>query len=106
MRYRDFETFSRRKTVGYLLDTMYDIYHVCLEILHGIGKLKKPVRLLGVSVTSLAEESMQLYLLDRHREEKELSKAIAEINSKFGDFTIKPASLLLAEEFGKAAQQS
>jgi hypothetical protein len=61
--------------------------------------LAKPVRLLGVSVTSLAEESRQLYLLKKLEEERKLNKAIGEINNRFGEFTIKPASLLLTEEF-------
>jgi len=99
IRYNDFETFSRQRTVDYLLDTIYEIYHICLKILQRIGKLAKPVRLLGVSVTSLAEESRQLYLLEKLEEEKKLNRAIGEINDKFGEFAIKPASLLLSEEF-------
>lgn len=99
IRYNDFKMFSRQKTVNYLLHTMYDIYHVCLEILRRIGRPAKPVRLLGVSVTSLAEESMQLYLLEKLNEEKELSKAFGEINGRFGEFTIRPASLMLTEKF-------
>ena len=94
IRYSDFEMFSRQKTVDYLLDTIYGIYHVCLEILKGIGKPEKPVRLLGVSATSLSEESRQLHLFKKFDEEKKLDKAIGEINSRFGDFTIRPASLL------------
>ncbi len=105
IKYSDFKMFSRQKTVDYLLDTMYAIYNVCLEILRGIGKLAKPVRLLGVSVTSLAEESKQLYILEKLREEKELSKAIVEINNRFGEFTIRPASLLLTEEFESRVRQ-
>ncbi len=99
IRYDDFKTFSRQKTVDYLLDTIYGIYHICLRILQEIGKLSKPVRLLGVSVTSLTEESKQLYLFTKFEEERKLDRAIGEINGRFGEFTIRPASLLLAEEF-------
>lgn len=95
IRYNDFKTFSYRKTVDYFVDTAHEIYHVCLKILRKIGKPAKPIRLLGVGVTSLAEESRQLYLFEEFEKEKILNKAIREINSKFGDFTIKPASLLL-----------
>ena len=99
VRYNDFKTFSRRKTVDYFVNTVHGIYHICLKILQESGELAKPVRLLGVNVTSLAEELKQLYLLEKLEEERKLSIAIGEINSRFGDFTIKPASLLLAEEF-------
>jgi DNA polymerase-4 len=97
IRYNDFRMFSHQKTVSYFVDTVYGIYHVCLKILQNI-ELAKPVRLLGVSVTSLAEESKQLYLFEKFEKEKKLNKAIGEINNRFGDFTIKPASLLLVEK--------
>lgn len=105
IRYDDFKIFSRRKTVDYLLDTIYSIYCVCLMIFRSIGKLAKPVRLLGVSVTSLTAESKQLYLFDKFDEERKLDEAIREINARFGEFTIKPASLLLIEEFERQKRQ-
>ncbi len=98
VKYSDFETFSRRKTVDYFIDTAPRIYHVCLIILQSIGDLPKPVRMLGVSVTSLTEELKQLYLLESLEEERKLHQVIGEINSRFGDFTIRPASLLLVEK--------
>jgi DNA polymerase-4 len=95
IRYSDFKMFTRWKTVDYFVDTIKGLYHICLKILQEVGKLANPVRLLGVSATSLAEESKQLYLLERIEKEKNLDRAIKEINGKFGEFTIKPASLLL-----------
>jgi DNA polymerase-4 len=99
IRYSDFKTFSHRKTVGYFVDTIHRIYYVCLEILREIGGLLKPVRLLGVSVTGLAGESKQLYLFEQFEREKRLDRAIEEINGRFGDFTIRPASLLLIKSY-------
>jgi len=99
IRYNDFKTFSHRKTVGYFVDTIHGIYHICLEILMGIGGLLKPVRLLGVSVTGLAGESKQLYLFEQFEREKRLDRAIEEINGRFGDFTIRPASLLFIKSY-------
>lgn len=99
IRYNDYRIFSRRKTVGYSFDTIHAIYHVCLKILGDMGDLPKPVRLLGVSVTSLSDRVKQLYLLQNLEREEEINEAIEKINSKFGEFTIKPASILHAEEF-------
>ena len=98
IRYDDFRMFSCRKTVSYFIDTSHGIYRVCLRILQNIGELEKPVRLLGVGVTNLTRESEQLYLFEQFEKEKGLDKAVWDINEKFGDFTIKPASLLLIEE--------
>lgn len=95
VRYSDFKTFSRRKTAGYPIDTMYGIYRVCLMVLQDIGRLRKPVRLLGVSVSGLTDESRQLYLFDIAEKDRRFDRAIAEINSRYGEFTVKPASLLL-----------
>ena len=97
IRYSDFKTSSHQKTVGYLIDTTHRIYRVCLKILNEAIRLAKPVRLLGVSVTGLVEEPKQLCLFERFEREKKLDRAVNEINSKFGDFTIKPASLLFIE---------
>jgi len=97
IKYSDFEVFSRRKTVDYIIETAPGIYHVCLRILQGIGALPKPVRMLGVSVTSLTDELRQLYLLKSLEMERNLHEVMGEINSRFGDFTIKPASLLLVQ---------
>jgi len=101
IRYRDFETFSRRKTVGYFVNTIHGIYFVCLKILEEIGELAKPVRLLGVSATSLADDSRQLCLLEIIQKEREFNKVVESINNRYGEFTIKPASVMFAERFEK-----
>ena len=36
IRYNDFKMFSHQKTVGYFVDTVRGIYHVCLKILQEI----------------------------------------------------------------------
>jgi DNA polymerase-4 len=99
IRYNDFETFSRRKAVSYLLDAIHEIYQICLRILADIGELRKPIRLLGVAVSGLDGTSRQLCLLEILEKERELSKAVGKINNRYGEFTIKPASIMFAERF-------
>ena len=99
IRHSDFETFSRRKTVGYFVDTIHGVYQICMKILADIGELRKPVRLLGVAVSGLADESGQLCLLETLERERELSRAVEKINNQYGEFTIKPASVMFAERF-------
>ena len=99
IRYDDFRTSSYRKSVGYFVDTINGVYHVCMRILQDIvGELTRPVRLLGVSVTNFVERSRQPYLFEELAKEEKLNKAIQEINDRFGEFTIKPASLLLLDK--------
>jgi len=51
--------------------------------------------LIGVGVTNLVDRPNQLYLIDELNRSESLNKAIVMINNKFGDFTIKPAILLM-----------
>jgi len=95
IRYSDFRTFCFRKSAGCLVYTIHGIYYVCLKILNDIGKPKKPVRLLGVCASNLVDNSRQLYLLDELEKLEKLDKAILGINNKYGEFTIRPASLLM-----------
>lgn len=95
IRNSDFKTFCYRKTPGYLLDTPHGIYNVCLKILREFVRLRKPLRLIGVSVTNLVNRPKQLYLIEEFNKVESLNSAILTINNKFGEFTVKPASLLI-----------
>lgn len=94
----DFKTFCYRKTAGYLIDTTQDIYHICLKILKEFVRIKKPIRLVGVSVTNLVSRPKQLYLIDKLEKIDNLNNAVTMINNKFGEFTVRPASLLILSE--------
>jgi DNA polymerase IV len=98
IRYRDFSTFCYRKTAGYLVDTPHGLYGVCLKILSEIGALKKSVRLLGVTATNLINQPDQPYLIEEFEKIERLNRTIVEINNKYGEFTIKPTSLLILNQ--------
>jgi hypothetical protein len=53
------------------------------------------VRLLGVTATNLINQPDQPYLIEDLERIERLNRAILGINNKFGEFTIKPASLLI-----------
>lgn len=98
IRYKDFHTFTHQKTVPYPLYQGKRIYEICLKILRSTGKLKKSIRLIGVSVTQLMNHPEQLYLFDEFKKEERLVQAIDEIAERYGEFIIKPASLLIVEK--------
>jgi DNA polymerase-4 len=101
LRYSDFFTFSRDLSIPDYLDYGLDIYYIALKILNRIGRLRKPVRLVGVKVSNLISNSGQMYLLESCKKREMLMRAIDIINDKFGEFTIQPCCLLMENRYEK-----
>ena len=100
LRYEDFRTETVRRTWNSYFNAGIDIYDRACEILGEFLPLEKYVRLLGVSVSNVIKTGQE-YLLEEDRKQSALYGAIDEINSEWGEFTVKPASLLKAEKFAK-----
>jgi DNA polymerase-4 len=92
VRYKDFTTFSRRLSFEKHIHHGLDIYRVSLRILDSI-RLKQSVRLLGVSLTGLAQYS-QLPLFVEHRRKDLLVSSMDAINDRYGEFTVTYGMLL------------
>jgi len=92
VRYEDMHTFSRRKTLSYYLDDGYDIYKAASAIMRE-QKDPRSVRLLGVCVSNLTKGMYQLDLFTNPRK-KELMKTVDTLNDKYGEFTVRPASMV------------
>ncbi len=92
LRYSDMQTFGRQKSLAEYLDDGYAIYRVALSILEQTRE-KRAIRLVGVSVSSLVKGIHQLDLFGNPRQ-KDLLSALDAINDKYGEFTIKRASLV------------
>ena len=58
IRYQDFTTFSRRRSIGELLYNSFDIYLVAREILLSL-RITRPVRL-SIRVTALSSTGVSL----------------------------------------------
>jgi len=93
VRYSDMHTFSRRRTLPYYVDDGYAIYEVALSILREQVGNVQPIRLLGISVCNLTRGAHQLSLFEDKRQ-AELLKAVDNINNRYGEFTVRRASLL------------
>jgi DNA polymerase-4 len=76
-----------------------DIYLSAVSILDAI-RLKKSVRLLGVSLSSLSKGEEQLQLFWQPDEDKKaaLAKAVDAVNDKFGEHTVTHASTVAQEK--------
>jgi len=92
VRYSDFYTFSKQKTLSQLVNSGNEIFLHAVEIFESISH-PKPVRLLGVGVSLLKKEWCQLDLFERREKKDKLLKAMDRVNERFGDWTLTWAGL-------------
>ncbi|MEN6371696.1 MAG: DNA polymerase IV [Armatimonadota bacterium] len=93
VRYADMHTFSRQRSIPEYIDDGYAIYRAALSILRKQDDDKRAIRLVGVSVSNLVKGACQLDLFADPRV-RSLLKAMDAINDRYGEFTIKRASLI------------
>lgn len=87
LRYHDFHTVTKRSTVGMYMSHSIDIFLVAREIFHA-GRLRQPVRLVGVSVSNLTRNLAQIPLFRSDRDKQAATRAMDKINDRYGDFCI------------------
>ncbi len=96
LRYTDFRTFTRQKTLLLPTNDTHAIYHASCGILASI-RLESPVRLVGVTLDGLAGTENPGLFEDMRKREKALS-AMDGLNSRFGDSTVFWATLKSGSE--------
>jgi len=101
VRYTDFKTFTKQTTLPALTNDTGEIYRAAVAILDTI-RLRKSVRLLGISLSSLAKDEGGLPLFQEpdHDKKAALAKAVDTVNDKFGEHTVTLGAAL-AEEKGQ-----
>jgi DNA polymerase-4 len=87
VRYSDFFTFSKQKTLSRWMNSGNEIFKKALEIFEGIHH-PKPIRLLGVGVSQLKKEWCQMDLFEKRDKKDNLLKAMDRVNERFGDWTL------------------
>ncbi len=97
LRYADFSTISKRKTVKRYISDGIDICNISVSILRSF-RLQSEVRMLGVSISNLAE-SNQAPLFYEDRKKRDLIDAIDRINDRFGEFSVFRGSLLKSNSY-------
>ena len=98
IRYSDFSTYMQQHGLKHCIKTGYEIYSNALTVFNRFLPLSKPVRLIGVAVSSLVPDNKQQYLFEIMSKWNTVTSVIDGINQKYGEFTIKPASVLAAEK--------
>jgi DNA polymerase-4 len=92
VRYSDFYTFSKQKTLSRWINSGNEIFREALEIFESIPH-PKPIRLLGVGISLLKKEWCQLDLFEKKDKKEKMLKTMDRVNERFGDWTLTWASL-------------
>jgi DNA polymerase-4 len=95
VRYADFNTFTRQITLPASTNDTGEIYRSAVAILDGI-RLRKSVRLFGISLSSLGKNGSQMSLFQNQEQDKRaaMAKAMDAVNDKFGEQSITFASTI------------
>ena len=83
LRYPDFETTSRQTCIAYT-SADDEIIPVAKSLFHKLYKKGKPVRLLGVRLSDLTNDSVQTNLFQNVERRNTLYKAIDNVKNRFG----------------------
>jgi len=100
VRYADFTTFSVRHTGSDWLSHSDAVYRAAVTLLDGLT-LAQPVRLLGVTLSSLRQEVQQYSLFEEDRRAQQVAEAVDTVNSRYGGFAVTYASTLERENASK-----
>jgi len=91
VRYSDFKTYTRRKTVKNYINSTDSIYDLAKKLLINNNLLNnKPIRLLGIGVSNLSPDNeQQLSLFEKNIKKEKLNETIFEIKDKFGSKSLR-----------------
>lgn len=98
VKYSDFAQVTRSATLAESTSDGLKIYSTACNLLDKTDAGTRPIRLLGVSVSQLnhsdAEEQLSLFHKDEASEKrKELNTAVDSLSERFGEDSIRPATL-------------
>jgi DNA polymerase-4 len=98
IRFSDFDTVSKQRKLPFFLDDGALIFEWAKKIFQELDRPQKPVRLLGVSVSSLRPSGRGGWLFEELGRRQSLLQALDSINDKYGEFTLRPALLTFPED--------
>ena len=87
----DFNDKSHQKRLSASSDITTEIFSVCQSLINELWDTKKPLRLLGVTLSDVTDEDdIQLSIFDSDKKDKEraIDKTVDSIRNKFGKDTI------------------
>ena len=99
LRYADFKTITRQAILKEASDITQVVFTTAQQLLSkATAKQEKPIRLIGIRISSLVGEEKQLPMFDSGTEKSEhLDKAIDRIRRKYGSSAIKTGNGIFTE---------
>ncbi|MCW2746550.1 MAG: dinB [Mycobacterium sp.] len=97
VRFADFTTLTRSRTLPIPTDVGRDVYTTAVALFEGLGLQRARLRLVGVRVEGLvpaAEQPVQLRLGDRPLGWREAERAVDRAWRRFGSGAVRPAALV------------
>jgi DNA polymerase-4 len=95
IRFADFTTINRSKTVPLPIDTTHEIYEVAKGLYEGLSIERARIRLVGVSLDNLHTDTQeQLVLGGRESSWRELQEGIDAAKARFGRDSVRPGRLI------------
>ena len=87
----DFNDKSHQRKLNSATDITTEIFDICKILIKELWDTKKPLRLLGVSLTDVTDENdIQLSMFDSDKKDKEraIDRTVDSIRNRFGKDTI------------------
>ncbi len=97
VRFADFTTITRSRTLPEATDVTQEIYHAALRLYDGLGLQRARLRLVGVRVEGLMSRAAvhrQGVLGEREHGWSEADRAVDRARLRFGSAAVQPAALL------------
>ncbi len=97
MRFADFTTITRSRTLTESTDVTQEIYAAAVRLYDALGLQRARVRLVGVRVEGLRprhQVQRQGVLGERERGWSDADRAVDRATRRFGSAAVRPASLL------------
>lgn len=99
VRYADFTTLNRSKTLPLAIDSTHETYEVVKKLFLGLHLDRARLRLVGVSLENLESQAPeQLILGSRERGWREAEGAIDRAQVRFGPESVRPARLIRRDD--------
>jgi DNA polymerase-4 len=101
VRYADFTTVNRSRTLGAPTDVAREVYDTATALYAGLGLDRPRIRLVGVRVEGLApagEAPHQLTFGEREHGWREAEQAVDEAVRRFGSGAVRPATLVPGQQ--------
>ncbi len=99
VRFADFSTINRSKTLPLAIDSTHDVYEVVKGLYQALRIERARLRLVGVSLENLSEGAPhQMMLGEREVGWRQAEGAMDQARARFGKGSVRPARLISASE--------